>query len=57
MSFSVATNRIKQSLTVSEASGGTAASSLGDFEAKDGNIEGMDLQDVVNQNEQFLKIF
>ena len=54
--FFVVTNRIKQSLTVSEASGGTAASSLGVFETKDGNIEGMDLQDVVNQNKQFLKI-
>ena len=51
------TTRIKQSLTVSEASSGTTASSLGVFETKDGNIEGMDLQDVVNQNEKFLKIF
>ena len=44
----MATNRIKQSLTVSEASGGIAVSSLGVFETKDGNIEGMDLQDIVN---------
>jgi len=51
------TNRIKQSLTVSGVSSGTVASSSGVFETKDGNIEGMDLQDVVNQNEKFLKIF
>ena len=51
------TNRIKQSLTVSGASSGTVASSSGVFETKDGNIEGMDLQDVVNQNEKLLKIF
>ena len=51
------TSRIKQSLTVSGASSGTVASSSGVFETKNGNIEGMDLQDVVNQNEKFLKIF
>ena len=51
------TNRIKQALTVSEASSGTVASSLGVFETKDGNIEGMDLRDVVNQNQKSLKIF
>ena len=45
----MATNRIKQSLTVSGASSGTVASSLGIFETKDGNIEGMDQQDIVNQ--------
>ena len=42
---------------VSETSGDKAASSLGVFETKDRNIEGIDLQDVVNQNEKFLKIF
>ena len=34
---------IKQSLTISEISGGTTASSLGILGKKDGNIEGMDL--------------
>ena len=53
----MANNRLKQSLSDSEGSDGTTASSLGVFETKYGNIEGMDLQDVANQNEQFLKKF
>ena len=38
-------------------SGDAACVVLGIFEGKDEKIKEMDRQDIVNQNEQFLKIF